>query len=271
MARQRAAGEVRLTIRAIAARLQEGGLAEHELASLAADPRKGVRRLVAGFRRVEHRRRLETERMEGLFVLERRLRSEGYAVVAGVDEAGVAPLAGPVVAAAVILPQPVSLPGLNDSKVLRPEEREALYGCLMGCGARIGIGVADTPEIDRLNILQATRVAWRRAVVQLDPHPDFVIIDGRFRVDLAVAQRALIDGDAQCASIAAASIVAKVTRDRMMRELDARYPEFGFAVHKGYPTPAHLAAIRRFGFSPVHRRSFVPLRVFQESLFDALA
>jgi len=203
--------------------------------------------------------------------VERARRAEGYVRIAGVDEAGVGPLAGPVVAAAVILPGEAMLPGLNDSKTLLPEERERLYASILASGARIGIGLADVAEIDRVNILQATRLAWRRAVTQLAPRPDFLLIDGRYRADFALPQMAIVSGDAQCASIAAASIVAKVTRDRVMRDLDARYPEFGFALHKGYATPAHLAAIRRHGFSPVHRRSFLPMRVFQQELFAALA
>ncbi len=209
--------------------------------------------------------------MESLFVLERTRRAEGFVRVCGVDEAGMGPLAGPVVAAAVILPGEELFPGLNDSKVLLPEERERLYTGILAGGARIGIGLADVAEIDRINILQATRLAWRRAVTQLAPRPDFLLIDGRYRADIGLPQMALVDGDARCASIAAASIVAKVTRDRVMRDLDARYPEFGFALHKGYATPAHLAAIRRFGFSPAHRRSFLPLRLFQQDLFDVLA
>ena len=203
--------------------------------------------------------------------MERARRAEGYVRIAGVDEAGVGPLAGPVVAAAVILPGEAWLPGLNDSKMLLPEERDRLYESILASGARIGVGLADVAEIDRVNILQATRLAWRRAVTQLAPRPDFLLIDGRYRADFDLPQMAIVSGDAQCASIAAASIVAKVTRDRVMRDLDVRYPEFGFALHKGYATPAHLAAILRYGFSPVHRRSFLPMRVFQQELFAALA
>ncbi len=221
--------------------------------------------------RARERQRRERQRLESLFAVERARRAEGYVRIAGVDEAGVGPLAGPVVAAAVILPGEELLAGLNDSKTLRPEERIRLYEAILASGARVGIGLADVAEIDRVNILQATRLAWRRAVAQLAPRPDFLLIDGRYRTGLALPQTAIVDGDAQCASIAAASIVAKVTRDRVMRDLDARYPEFGFALHKGYATPAHLAAIRRYGFSPVHRRSFLPMRLFQQELFAALA
>ncbi len=260
-----------LTIREIAALLRGRDPDEELLALLATDGRMGVRRLVAQVHRAGERLRRERQRLESLFAVERARRREGYGRIAGVDEAGVGPLAGPVVAAAVVLPEEEMFAGLNDSKTLLPEERNRLCAAILASGARVGIGLADVAEIDRMNILQATRLAWRRAVVQLAPRPDFLLIDGRYRADLDLPQMALVDGDARCASIAAASIVAKVTRDRVMRELDARYPEFGFARHKGYATPGHLAAIRRHGFSPVHRRSFLPMRVFQQELFDALA
>lgn len=264
-------GEGPLTVRQIAALLRSAAVDERRLAGFADDERVGVRRLVAQVRRARERERQERERLVRLFALERARRAEGFARIAGVDEAGVGPLAGPVVAAAVILPGEDLLPGLNDSKVLAPREREHLFGAILAGGARVGVGLADVLEIDRVNILQATRLAWRRAVSQLDPPPDFLLIDGRYRTDLSLPQLAVVDGDARCASIAAASIVAKVTRDRVMRELDARYPEFGFVTHKGYATAGHLAAIRRHGFSPAHRRSFLPMRVFQQELFEALA
>ena len=259
------------TIREIATLLREREPDEEWLAALAVDERAGVRRLVARLQRAREREHRERQRLEGLFAWERTRRAEGFTRIAGVDEAGVGPLAGPVVAAAVILPGEEPLPGLNDSKVLLPEERDRLYAALVARGARIGIGLADVGEIDRANILQATRLAWRRAVAQLIPSPDYVLIDGRHHANLGLPQMAIVDGDARCASIAAASIIAKVTRDRVMRDLDARYPDFGFAAHKGYATPAHLAAIRRLGFSPVHRRSFLPMRLFQQELFRALA
>ncbi len=207
-------------------------------------------------------------RLENLLALERARRAEGYTHIAGVDEAGVGPLAGPVVAAAVILPEEALLPGLDDSKALSPRERVRLYEAILASGARVGIGLADPAEIDRLNVLQATRLAWRRAVTQLTPRPDLLLVDGRYHVDLDLPQMAVVDGDARCAAIAAASIVAKVTRDRVMNELDVRYPQFGFARHKGYATPAHLAAVRRYGCCPAHRRSFLPLRLSQQPLFD---
>lgn len=246
---------------------------EEWLALLAADARAGVRRLVAQWQRARERERRERERTTALYAIERRRRAEGYVFVAGVDEAGVGPLAGPVVAAAVLLSETMAehLAGLRDSKELAPEDRDRLYGALLSGGVPVGIGLADVAEIDRVNILQATRRAWRRAVAQLRPRPDFVLIDGRLTADLDLPQQAIVDGDALCASIAAASIVAKVTRDRLMQELDRRFPEFGFAAHKGYATTAHLAAIRRHGFSPVHRRSFLPLRLFQQDLFAAQA
>jgi ribonuclease HII len=261
----------RLSVREIAA-LLGGEVDERWLRRLSRDARAGVRRLAAQALRRRARGERERARLEALLAVEQACRAEGFVRVAGVDEAGVAPLAGPVVAAAVILPEGalVHLPGLNDSKVLPADRRAALYAALLACGARVGLGVADVGEIDRLNILQATRLAWRRAVLQLQPPPDFVLVDGRYRLDLPLPQEALVDGDARCAAIAAASIVAKVTRDAIMRELDARYPGYGFALHKGYATRAHVAAIRRLGLTPEHRRSFLTVRVLQEPLFPEL-
>jgi len=260
-----------LTIREIADFLRHGDPDEAWLAALAADGRAGVRRLGERAQRARERMQRQRRRLEGLLALERARRAEGYVHIAGVDEAGVGPLAGPVVAAAVILPDEVPLPGLDDSKALSPLERVRLYDAILASGARVGIGLADPAEIDRLNVLQATRLAWRRAVGQLDPRPDLLLVDGRHRVDLDIPQVAIVDGDARCAAIAAASIVAKVTRDRVMCDLDARYPQFGFARHKGYATAAHLAAIRHYGCSPAHRRTFLPLRLFQHSLFETPA
>lgn len=262
-----------MTVRDVAALLRARDPDEEWLGVLAADGRAGVRRLLTLWRRARERERRERERTSALFALERERRGEGYPLVAGVDEAGVGPLAGPVVAAAVLLPEEMAgnLPGLRDSKMLLADDRERLYAVLLAGGVRVGIGLADVAEIDRVNILQATKRAWRRAVAQLLPRPDFVLIDGRLKADLDLPQQAIIDGDALCASIAAASIIAKVTRDRIMTELDRRFPEFGFAAHKGYATTAHYAAIRRHGFSPMHRRSFLPLRLFQQDLFAAQA
>ena len=191
---------------------------------------------------------------------ERELRAEGFYWIAGVDEAGRGPLAGPVTAGAVILPwREDGLPGVFDSKQLSAEAREELYEELVALeGVDIGIGIADVEEIDRLNILKAAHLAMFRAVAQLK-NVDFVLVDGLPVRGFTVPSRNLVKGDARSASIAAASIVAKVVRDRMMMEADAAYPEYGFASHKGYGSAEHLEALRKYGACPLHRKSFRPV------------
>lgn len=236
------------------------------LRALARDPRKGVRTLATRVRSRETKVRRENFRLDGLFAVEREQRAQGFTAIAGVDEAGVAPLAGPVVAAAVILPPDARLPHLNDSKRLSSKQRDVLYDQIRRIAVAAHVGVATVEEIDRFNVLQATRLAHRQAVLGLSVRPQLVLIDGRYPADVAVPQLVIVDGDATCGSIAAASVVAKVTRDRIMEDLARQYPEYGFARHKGYPTKGHLEAIRRFGILPVHRRSFFPVRGQQEQL-----
>lgn len=187
----------------------------------------------------------------------------GYRCIVGLDEAGRGPLAGPVVAAAVWLPTGCSLPGLDDSKQLTAECREQLFGIIRSRARAIGIGSANAEEIDRINILEATRLAMGRALAALAdsaPSPDFLLLDAIRLPACPIPQRPIIKGDALSASIAAASIVAKVTRDRLMSEYDLVYPSYRFAVHKGYGTPEHLALLAMHGPSPLHRRSFEPVR-----------
>jgi ribonuclease HII len=181
----------------------------------------------------------------------------GLTRVAGVDEAGRGPLAGPVVAAAVVIAPDRRVRGVADSKVLPPERREELYGLIHERAVAIGVGVVDHLTIDRINILEATRLAMGQALAALAVVPELIITDFVSLRGCPCPQRNLVDGDARCASVAAASIVAKVTRDRLMRELDADFPAYGFARHKGYATAEHLAAIDRHGLCPLHRRSFV--------------
>lgn len=192
-----------------------------------------------------------------LFDFDRKAMSSG--LWAGVDEAGRGPLAGPVVAAAVILIDPSDMHGLNDSKKLTPKKRKMLYREI---AARqiVGLGFADECEIDTLNILQASLLAMKRAVLDLGVSPAGLLIDGTFSTDLSLPQKTVIDGDAQSASIAAASVVAKVVRDAWMEKRDKEYPAYGFARHKGYGTPQHLEALRVHGACPIHRRSFDPVR-----------
>ena len=194
------------------------------------------------------------------FSRERALRARGFFLVAGVDEAGRGPLAGPVVAAAVILPDDCAIEGLNDSKKLTTKKREHFHTILtLRADIHWGIGQADVGEIDSLNILRATHLAMARAVAALPRKPDHALVDGLPVRGLPVPHTALVAGDTLSLSIAAASIIAKVARDRLMTALDAEYPQYGFARHKGYGVREHLEALRSHGPSPVHRRSFQPV------------
>lgn len=199
----------------------------------------------------------QCEKMTPSMSFELEAQERGCLVVAGVDEAGRGPLAGPVVAAAIVLPLGFELEGLNDSKKLSAKKREALFPFL----ARLphGIGVASAQEIDALNILRATHLAMRRAVEALPVHADFCLIDGLPVPLFPYPSLSIVKGDSKCLSIAAASILAKVTRDRLMLELDARYPEYGFAKHQGYGTKLHLEMLNNYGPTPEHRRSFAPV------------
>lgn len=190
---------------------------------------------------------------------ERRLWAEGWARVAGVDEAGRGPLAGPVVAAAVILPPDVELEGLRDSKRLPEGARERLYARIVEVAVCWSVGAAEPEEIDALNILRATHQAMARALAGLSPAPHGALVDGLPVQGLACAHRAVVRGDSLCVSIAAAAVLAKVTRDRRMEELDRQHPGYGLARHKGYGTREHLEALRELGPSPCHRRSFAPV------------
>lgn len=180
----------------------------------------------------------------------------GVTRLAGIDEAGRGPLAGPVVAAAVIIGPERRIKGLADSKLLTAEQREALFDRITERAIAVGVGIVDHVTIDRINILQATHRAMVEALAALSVAPDFVITDFVALRDLACPQRNLVDGDARCASVAAASIIAKVTRDRLMLEADRTFPEYGFARHKGYATPEHLAVLDRLGPCALHRRTF---------------
>ena len=191
---------------------------------------------------------------------ERLARASGYLIIAGVDEVGRGPLAGPVVAACVILPEGFDLSGINDSKKLSEKQRERAEVRIRAEALAIGLGIVPPETIDRINILQATREAMRTAFMQVSPIPDYVLIDGLPVPDFPCpVQKSVISGDSQSVSIAAASIIAKVARDQMMRDYALLYPEYGFGGHKGYGAATHLAALREFGPCPIHRRSFAPV------------
>jgi ribonuclease HII len=188
-------------------------------------------------------------------------RRRGYRYIAGLDEAGRGPLAGPVVAAAVILPRCCRIPGLNDSKQLSEAERNRLYAVIMARASIIGVGFASHEEIDRINILQATRVAMQRAIDGMSVSPDFLLLDALTIPLVRIPQRAIIAGDCLSQSIAAASVIAKVTRDRMMMEYHREFPQYNFGSHKGYCTPEHLRLLKRHGPCTLHRRTFWPVLV----------
>ncbi|HKA13617.1 MAG TPA: ribonuclease HII [Myxococcota bacterium] len=232
---------------------------------LRGDARSGARDLVSTLERRRADRRREMRRIARLFALRRALFAAGARAVAGVDEVGVGPLAGPLVAAAVVLPARVRLPGLDDSKQLTAEQREALDAEIRSQAVSVCVAEVSSSEVDRLNTYRAALEAMRRAVTGLACAPDHVLVDARSIPNIAMPQTPIVDGDARDGSIAAASIVAKVYRDARMRELDERHPGYGFARHKGYATRDHVAALARLGPCPEHRRSFTP--VAQLNLF----
>ncbi|MEE9443665.1 MAG: ribonuclease HII [candidate division Zixibacteria bacterium] len=192
--------------------------------------------------------------------LESKLRETGRQIIAGVDEAGRGPLAGPVVAAAVILPDSGMIPGLDDSKKLSAARRDILFDRIVTSGAEYAVGIVDNEMIDRINILRASLRAMAQAVCKLSKKPDFVMVDGNQPIpNLELAQATIVGGDAICPSISAASIIAKVTRDRIMDHYDKLYADFSFSKHKGYPTAEHLDQLKTYGVTPIHRKSFKPV------------
>ena len=193
---------------------------------------------------------------QDLWLFESKAIEKGFSHIAGIDEAGRGPLAGPVVSAAVLLPSSFHDPDITDSKKLSPKKRSYLYEKLYDQAVSIGIGIVDNIEIERINILNASLLSMVISVKNLNPQPDFLLIDGKFKIPMDLPQEPVIRGDALSISIAAASIIAKVTRDRLMERYHQDYPQFGFSRHKGYPTKAHKEAIRAFGCCPIHRRTF---------------
>ena len=240
---------------------RDEGTDEALLAALEQDGRRAARDLARRVRARRERGRAEEERLTRLLEYESELWGRGVELVAGVDEAGMAPLAGAVVAAAVILPRGYRLPGLNDSKkVIGEEKRRRMAERIKQDAICWAVGRAEVEEIDRLNIYHAGLLAMHRAVEGLSVKPAFALVDARHIPGCPCPQRGIVGGDALSASIAAASVIAKTTRDAYMAELDRLYPGYGLAAHKGYPTPQHYEAIRRLGVTPVHRRSFAPVR-----------
>ena len=229
-------------------------------ASLRADGRAGARALLEAVARRRRANRSEGQRLRTMLRFETALWTCGTTFVAGVDEAGMSPLAGPVAAAAVIFAPGARLPGVDDSKKLDPRERDRLAPLIRDAAVAFSVAFAEVEEIDRLNIYWAGLLAMRRAVAGLATAPQHVLVDGRKLRGLSIPQQPIVKGDAKSLSIAAASILAKTARDARMAELDGAYPGYGFAQHKGYPVHAHVTALQKLGASPVHRRSFAPVR-----------
>ena len=221
------------------------------------DSRKGVQTALASFRKKYEKYQLELERLEEILSYERGLWEAGYDLVAGIDEVGRGPLAGPVVAAAVILPKECKIEGVNDSKKLSAKKREELYDIILEKAVSYGIGIVSNERIDEINILQATYEAMREALSQLKPKADYILADAVTIPMVSTPQRGIVKGDAKSMSIGAASIVAKVYRDRMMEAYDEVYPGYGFASNKGYGAAEHLEGIRKQGITPIHRKTFV--------------
>ncbi|MCA1040756.1 ribonuclease HII [Bacillus infantis] len=229
------------------------------LGELKSDGRKGVQQLLARW----GRQRAEEARLYGRYqemtVYERRLKKSGWMMIAGTDEAGRGPLAGPVIAAAVILPEGFYLPGLDDSKKLSEAKRDEFYNEIMAGAAAVGVGRIGAEEIDRINILQASKKAMLLALADMGSTPDYLLTDA-VDLDVPYPAEAVIKGDSKSVTIAAASVIAKVTRDRYMRELDELYPHYGFGRNMGYGTRHHLEAIEKHGIINEHRKSFAPIK-----------
>ena len=239
---------------------EDAPVSAHVLNALRRDARQGVRQLYTALKKRYARERKEHARLDGMLNFERVLWKSGVRHIAGVDEVGIGPLAGPVVAAAVVFAPGTEIPGVDDSKRLDPAQRANLSAIIHLRAAAIGIGLADVDEIDRLNVYHAGLLAMRRAIEALPLTPQHVLVDARTIPGVSMPQNPFTKGDGINFSIAAASIVAKTHRDRLMVEADPRYPEYGFARHKGYGTASHQQAIRRYGPCPIHRLSYPFLR-----------
>lgn len=230
------------------------------LPELLQDERRSVQSLAQRYQKKLDRIQAEQQRIAAMWQYEQAAKACGFQWIAGTDEVGRGPLAGPVVAAAVILPEGAELPGIKDSKKLTEAQRETLNVQIRQQAVAFAIVEVDEKTIDRINILEASRLAMQKAISQLTQPADFVLVDGLPNPQIMLPAQAIVKGDNKSISIAAASILAKVYRDHLMEALDVQYPGYGFAVHKGYPTEAHLQAIAQLGPSPIHRMSFGPLR-----------
>ena len=249
-----------LSLAQISQLLQQQDIQPDTLDMLQNDRRSSVARLLNSYRRNQAKRLAEEARLQAMFSLEEELYCQGFRYIAGVDEAGRGPLAGPVVIGAVVLPRSCYLPLLNDSKQLGESQRETLYNLIRDMALAASVSIVPPDVIDSVNIYQATVQGMYDALAQLSPRPDMVLIDAVPLPRLSVPSRSIIGGDALSASIAAASVIAKVERDHLMKEYDAMYPQYGFAGHKGYATKEHQIALRKHGPCPIHRQTFEPIK-----------
>ena len=248
------------TIKEIKERLATIDDLDHPLfEELILDGRAGVQAAISKRKRELQKQVDEDLRLEKMLAYEKELYAQGIDLIAGVDEVGRGPLAGPVVAAAVILPKACKILGLNDSKKIPKSKHKEIYEAVLQNAIAIGIGIKDNQVIDQVNIYEATKLAMMEAIGQLEPQPQHLLIDA-MKLDLPIPQTSIIKGDANSLSIAAASIVAKVTRDQMMEEFDREYPGYDFAQNAGYGTAKHLAGLDKLGVTPIHRRSFEPIK-----------
>ncbi|MBM7571804.1 ribonuclease HII [Aquibacillus albus] len=250
------------TIATISDRLFRDEFSKEELVQLKQDKRVGIQRLLKKYERKLEREQMQRQHFEQMMTFENFQYDLGKQMVAGLDEVGRGPLAGPVVAAAVVLPADFYLGGLNDSKQLSKQTREAYFEEITQRAITYGVGVIHNQEIDRMNIYEATKKAMKKAIQLLSPIPDHVLIDAMKLDDLPCTSESITKGDQKSVSIAAASIIAKVTRDRMMEELHQTYPHYNFASNVGYGTKEHLEAVERHGICPYHRQSFEPIQSF---------
>ncbi|ETD14257.1 Ribonuclease HII [Streptococcus parasanguinis] len=248
------------TIKEIKERLATIDDLDHPLfEELILDGRAGVQAAISKRKRELQKQVDEDLRLEKMLAYEKELYAQGIDLIAGVDEVGRGPLAGPVVAAAVILPKACKILGLNDSKKIPKSKHKEIYEAVLQNAIAIGIGIKDNQVIDQVNIYEATKLAMMEAIGQLEPQPQHLLIDA-MKLDLPIPQTSIIKGDANSLSIAAASIVAKVTRDQMMEEFDCEYPGYDFTQNAGYGTANHLAGLDKLGVTPIHRRSFEPVK-----------
>ena len=248
------------TIKEVKERLAMIDELDHPLfEELILDGRAGVQAAISKRKRELQKQVDEDLRLEKMLAYEKELYAQGIELIAGVDEVGRGPLAGPVVAAAVILPKACKILGLNDSKKIPKSKHKEIYEAVLQNAIAIGIGIKDNQVIDQVNIYEATKLAMMEAIGQLEPQPQHLLIDA-MKLDLSIPQTSIIKGDANSLSIAAASIVAKVTRDQMMEEFDCEYPGYDFTQNAGYGTANHLAGLDQLGVTPIHRRSFEPVK-----------